>query len=266
MKRILALSLIILLLLSLFASCDSNKGEVMTDADGNTVQPVDKSGVDIDFTEFGDTYNTILGFMSNPGDYQGKSIAIKAQSSVIYNFEKNRIDKHIMLGIDPTGCCNSYYEIKTADGKYPKNGSAALFTGDFTSEGYISVTDCSPKGDDATYDIDTLKMSSDELKALISQYTASYKTSENSGKTIRIFGHHQIYNGYKWLLGLNGEGQAIWQIELYDPTSSLSFPIVSGNLVNPVEIIGTLSFYTEGEQTYACITVTEVNRVECVFG
>ena len=260
MKK-LALIITVFLACCLLIGCDSGSDE-LTDQNGNKIS---KQDVDIDFTVADDPYNTILNFMNNPSDFQGKKIAIEAQSSVVYNFAQNKVTKHIMLGLDPTGCCNSFYEIRTADGSYPKNGVKTLFVGDFTSDGYISVSEYSGSSSTAKYDIDTLNMSASELESFIFDYTQNYSSSPNATKTIRIFGHHQIYNGYKFLMGLTGEGAQRWIIELYDPTGSLSFPVTSGNLVNPVEIIGTLSFYVEGENTYACITVKEVNKVECVF-
>ena len=260
MKK-LALIITVFLAYCLLIGCDSGSDE-LTDQNGNKIS---KQDVDIDFTVADDPYNTILNFMNNPSDFQGKKIAIEAPSSVVYNFEQNKVTKHIMIGLDPTGCCNSYYEIRTADGSYPKNGVKTLFVGDFTSDGYISVSEYSGSSSTAKYDIDTLNMSASELESFIFDYTQNYSSSPNATKTIRIFGHHQIYNGYKFLMGLTGEGAQRWIIELYDPTGSLSFPVASGNLVNPVEIIGTLSFYVEGENTYACITVKEVNKVECVF-
>ena len=265
MKKLLLL-ISLCLALSLFCGCDS-ASETVTDESGNAIvsDTTDKNEVDIDFTKVNDPYNTILNFMTNPSDYHGKRIAVEAQSSVIYNFTQNKIDKHIMLGIDPTGCCNSYYEIRSFDGAYPQNGINTRFVGDFTENGYITLSNTSEPVSTAQYEIDAINMSATELEGFIKEYSSNYTLSEFSGKTIRIFGHHQTYNGYLFLIGLTGEGAQRWIIELYDPTGSLSFPVASGNLVNPVEIIGTLSFYTEGDKTYACITVTEVNRVECVF-
>ena len=67
------------------------------------------------------------------------------------------------------------------------------------------------------------------------------------------------------MLGLDGNGYQTFAIELHDGSNTISFPVVSGNIVNPVEVIGTLSFYFEGDIPYACIEVDEVNKVECVF-
>ena len=39
----------------------------------------------------------------------------------------------------------------------------------------------------------------------------------------------------------------------------------NGNVVNPVEIVGVFSYYSEGESTYACIEVTSVSKTACVF-
>lgn len=111
-----------------FCSCGSSDGVE------NSV------AVDANFRQIDDNYNTILAFMKKPTDYNGKTVAINAESSVVYNFSKNRIEKHVMLGIDPTGCCNATYEIRTDDGIYPQNGTATEFFGRFESSGYIAVS------------------------------------------------------------------------------------------------------------------------------
>lgn len=253
MKKILIL-LIVCLSLTWLVSCNNGDNpNVLTD-------------VDIDFTLIDDPYTTILGFMTNPEDVQGKSIAINAQSSVIYNFASNKIDKRIMLGIDPAGCCNAYYEIRTDNGNYPNIATNTTFIGDFTPNGYIDLKSYdSDKAVIPSYEIDTLDMTANELKNFINSYSSDYFNNENREKTVRIFGHLVNQAGYKYLLGLDQNGAQTWFIELYDPTGSLSFPVVSGNLVNPIEVIGKLSFYREGDQTYACISVERVSKVECVF-
>lgn len=220
----------------------------------------------VDFSVLDDPYNIILSFMSNPDDYYGKNIKINATSSVVYNFVQNKADTHIMLGLDPTGCCNSYFEVKHPKNEYPVNGSYTTFIGTFTSDNYIDLHSWeSVSSNEPNYGIDTLTMTADELNQFITEYTENALDSESSGKKVRIFGHHTVYNGYKFLFGVDAQGNATWNIELHDPTGELTFPTVSGNLINPVEIIGTLSVYYEGETYYACIEVEQVNKVECVF-
>lgn len=256
MKKIIIVMLTAAMLLCSFASCDKAPS-----ADG-----IDLSGVDSDFTIINNPYETLLSFMTNPKDYQGKTIAVNAISSVVYNFEKNRIDKHIMLGLDPTGCCNALYEIRTDDGNYPNIGSDTTFVGKFTSDGYIQLTDYKAKDtDDRSYDIDALSMSTADLKSLVSEHNEQKSNSKYFEQKIRIFGHVTVSSGYRYLLGLDANGRQTWAIELYDPTGSLTFPTVSGNLVNPAEIIGTLSIYMENGIPYACIQVECVSKVECVF-
>lgn len=219
-----------------------------------------------DYSLFNDPYNTILQFMVNPQDYQGQNIKIDAISSVVYNFDQNKIMSHIMLGLDPTGCCNASYEIREESGKYPENGTTATFAGTFTPDGYIDIYswEGTPSAYQA-YDIDALDLTSEQMNIMITDYLSNYSTSDQANKTVRIFGHHLIWSGYKYLAGLTADGVMTWNIELYDPTGSLSFPVVSGNLVNPVEIIGVFSVYEENGIIYPCITVTKVNKVECVF-
>ncbi len=253
MNKLLILILSILIAVS-FIACDGSQG---TAGD---------SKVDIDFTIIDDPYNTILGFHQNPEDFQGKSIAIKAGSSVIYNFSKNTVDKKIMLGLDPTGCCNAYYEIRTNDGIYPDISPETTFIGNFTENGYIELTSfSSPSAPTPKYEIDTLDMSAEELKSFILEYSSNYQESPSFEKTVRVFGHLLNQGDYKYLFGLNEKGVQTWGIELYEPTGELIFPTVSGNFVNPVEIIGKLSIYFENGIAYSCITVERVSRVECVF-
>ncbi len=255
MKKTIIMMLTAALLLCALVSCDSESSS-----------GIDLSGVDSDFTIINNPYETLLSFMTNPQDYQGKTIAVNAISSVVYNFDKNRVDQHIMLGLDPTGCCNALYEIRADDGKYPNIGADTTFVGNFTSDGYIHITDFETADTaERQYDIDALSMNASELNSFIAKYIEQQSESQYFEQKIRIFGHVAEASGYKYLLGLDSNGYQTWIIELYDPTGSLSFPVVSGNLVNPAEIIGTLSVYCEDGTPYACITVEHISKVECVF-
>ena len=258
MKKIILTLLCGALLVFSLVSCSGNGG--LDTPDTPELENV------IDYSILGDPYNTILAFMTNPEDYQGQNIKIDAQSSVIYNFDQNRVERQIMLGIDPTGCCNSSYEIRYKDGNYPVNGSNTTFIGTFTYDGYIELYSwVSDVKNDTEYELDMTTLSAGELEAFIANYNESYSTSDKLGTKIRIFGHLANFNGYPYLLGLNGDGYQTWYIELHDATGSISFPTVSGNIVNPVEVIGTLSFYYEGDELYTCIEVEAVNKVECIF-
>ncbi len=266
MKRFLFIMLSLALTLSCFA-CDSG---VSGSNNGNEAGSNDASGnaltgkVDLDLTILNDPYNTLLGFMTNPSDYQGKTVAVKATNSVLYNFSRNTVE-HIMLGYDPTGCCNAYYKIKTSDGVYPANDSETTFEGKFTSDGYIEVSGYSAKESSPSVEIDTLTMSSDELKSFIESFSVSQSSSENFGKTVRVFGHLIESEGYYYFLGLDSNGQQTWYIEAYEPTNTVQMPLGISGYLNPVELIGTMSVYYEGENAFPCITVTDANRVEGVF-
>ena len=259
MKRIFAFIICTALLTCILAGCGNEGGELSSSSKPELENIVD-------YSILGDPYGTICEFMINPTDYQGQNIKINALGSVIYNFEQNKVVKNIMLGLDPTGCCNASYEVRSKDGNYPVNGSNVTFVGTFTPDGYIDLYDwISDVKSEASYELDTLTMSADELTAFITEYTENYSTSASAGRKIRIFGHLLNYQGYPYLIGLTGEGHQTWIIELHDKTGTMSFPVVSGNLVNPVEVIGTLTFYLENDIPYACIEIEAINKVECVF-
>ena len=241
-----------------FTSCEGGKNPPKLDVD-----------VDCNFTGLStnEIYGTVSAIMSNPDDYKGKTVAITAQYSTVYNFSQNSCVSHVIIALDPTNCCDAYYEIRTADGIYPELGETASFIGTFNEGGYIEVsetiryTDGSP-----SYDVDALTMSASELETLIKTYNSSYKTSELYGKTVRIIGHHSVNDIYKFLAGLTGEGKVTWSIELITPDGdNMSLPMPSGNTVNPVEIVGVFSYYAEGDKTYACIEVTSFSKTACVF-
>ena len=254
MKKTLIFIICIAFTMCLFTGCSSNHE-----------QKPELENI-VDYSVLDDPYGTISEFMANPTDYQGQNIKIDALGSVIYNFEQNKVVKHVMLGLDPTGCCNASYEVRTDDGKYPVNGSEATFVGTFTPDGYIDLYSWeSSTKNNAEYSVDALTMSASELQAYINEFTKNYATSASAGVKIRIFGHLANQSGYAYLLGLDGSGYQTWMIELHNEDGTISFPTVSGNIVNPVEVIGTLTFYLENNIPYACIEVDAVNKVECVF-
>ena len=97
-------------------------------------------------------------------------------------------------------------------------------------------------------------------------YNAEYDGSEYFGKTIRIFGHcESTHDTLKWLLGLDGNGSATWDIELKRGNQEIAYPTAKSGTVNPVEIVGRLATYEENGIIYACITVDKISRVESVF-
>ena len=261
MKKITLIFLSLILALYLFA-CDGKKAQ---ESNGSNESNSTLTGkVDIDLTPLNDPYNTLLGFMTNPETYQGKTIAVKATNSVLYHFATNSVE-HIMLGYDPTGCCNAYYPIKTADGVYPANDAETAYEGKFTSDGIIEVSGYSCSESAPNVDIDALDMSAEELRLFITNYSTDYESSPYKDKTIRIMGHLVKDGGYYYFLGLDSEGKQTWFIEAYEPTGSVDIPLGVSGYLNPVELIGTLSFYTEGENKYPCIKVSDANRIEGSF-
>ena len=111
MKKLLSLILILSALLGTLTSCEGSKYPPRLDVD-----------VDCNFTGLStsEIYGTVSAIMNNPSDYTGKTVAITAQYSTVYNFSQNSCMSHVIIALDPTNCCDAYYEIRTADGKYPE--------------------------------------------------------------------------------------------------------------------------------------------------
>jgi hypothetical protein len=91
-------------------------------------------------------------------------------------------------------------------------------------------------------------MSAEELRSFITNYITDYESSPYKDKTIRIMGHLVKDGGYYYFLGLNSEGKQTWFIEAFEPTGSVDIPLGVTGYLNPVELIGTLSFYSEGRR------------------
>ena len=253
MKKSIALIPALFTLIFSFAGCDEK---------GKTEKY--QGDVDYNFTGLttGQVYDTILSISMNGDLYNGKSVAINAPFSVIYNFSQNRIEKYVVMSADETVCCEAYYEVRTNDGVYPDIGKSATFVGSFNSGGYIEVSEIvGQTGESAmAYEIDALEMSASELESMIKSYSLS---SELKGKTIRIMGHY-TEQGYKFLLGLSETGKSTWNIEVIGDEDT-HFPVQTGNLANPVEIIGEFSSYVEGDNEYPCIKVLQIQKIACVF-
>ena len=257
MKKISSLVLIICVLFCSLCSCSKDGVLPRLDVD-----------VDCNFTGLNNNeiYGTVAAIMSNPDDYTDKTVAITAQFSTVYNFSKNLCQTPVIIALDPTNCCDAYYEIRTADGLYPEIGETASFIGKFNSDGYIEVTEIVRYTENtAAYDVDATTMTAAELKSVIDAYTVNYSSSELNGKTVRIIGHHSVNDQYKFLSGLDGTGKVTWTIELTLQNDGITLPMPSGNVVNPVEIEGVFSYYEEDGYTYACIEVTSVSKTACVF-
>ena len=244
MKKALLIILTAVLLLS-FASC---------------------AQVDIDLRGQGNTYSSLATFIGDQKTYEGKTVAFTAIHTVLYSFSENKIVRHSMTAWDAKGEKQALYEIRKADGKYPVMGATATVIGTFRDGGYIEVdrfTDT--KIEKRKIDLEATDMSAEELKNFIAGYRKEYADSENFGDRIRIYGHCDSREGYTFLIGLDGDGKYVWEIELHDPTGKLTFPKVEGTTVNPVEIIGKLSTYVDRNVTYACIEVESVTKIQSEF-
>lgn len=222
--------------------------------------------VDVDLRGQGNTYASFATFIGDQDSYEGKTVAFTAIHTAVYNFSENKIVRHSMSAWDAKGEKQALYEIRKSDGKYPVMGATATVIGTFRDGGYIEVdrfTDT--KLEKRKFDVEATDMSAEELKEFIASYRKEYTNSEHFDDSIRIYGHCVSREGYIFLLGLDGEGKYIWEIELHDPTGKLSFPKAEGTTVNPVEIIGKLSTYVDRNVTYSCIEVESVAKVQSVF-
>ena len=244
MKRIALLLLSLLLTLSLLSSCAPQADFDLTDSD---------------------PYDAIVEMIDSHEKYTGKTVRVCGESSLLYNFSKNSVDMMLISATKDDKI--AYYEVKAEDGKYPLIGTSVTVFGSVTADKHLAVENFGKaEYDTATYDIDTLDMSTEELRAFIEGYNADYDGSEHYGKTIRIFGHcESSHDKLKWLLGLDEKGAFVWDIELYDPTGEIEYPTLADKTVNPVEIIGKLSTYESDGITYACIEVVRVIKVQSVF-
>lgn len=256
MKKLISLALILSTVLFSLIACKNDGKLPKVDVD-----------VDCNFTGLStnEIYGTVSAIMNNPDDYAGKSVAITAQYSTVYNFSENSCQTPVIIALDPTNCCDAYYEIRKSDGVYPEIGEIASFIGKFDPNGYIEVTEIIRYTENAPkYDLDAVTLTAAELRSVINDYNKNYETSELSGKTVRIIGHHAINGEYLYLHGLDGSGRITFGIELTNP-NNVSLPMPSGNVVNPVEITRVFTYYTEGDKTYACIEVVSASKTACVF-
>ena len=253
MKKLISLILAAVAVIFSFGGCDG----------GNKTEKY-QGDVDYNFTGLTESqiYDTLLSISTNDDLYAGKTVAINAPFSVIYNFSENRIEKLILISADETVCCEAYYEVRSKDGVYPDIGKSATFVGTFDPAGYIEVNEIIGETgtDTMAYEIDALQMSASELESTVKSYSLS---SDLKGKTVRIMGHY-TEQGYKFLLGLSETGKSTWNIEVIGE-EGVRFPVQTGNLANPVEIIGEFSSYIEDSKEYPCIKVKQVQKVACVF-
>ena len=252
MKKIIAIILTLCSILS-FAAC-GGENYAKYDAD-----------VKYNFTGLNSEkiYDTVAAVSMNPTDYTGGTVAISAPFSVMYNFSTNSIESTGIYAIDPTQCCNAFYELRLGEGmSYLPMGEVATFVGTFNN-GYIDVSEVVRHEESAvTYDIDTLQFSASALKSFIVSYQNNYSSSEYKDKTIRIFGHYPNTDGYQFILGLDSSGSSVWDIEI---VTDLALPKQISNMVNGLEIIGVLTTYMENGVEYPCIKVTSFSQIAGIF-
>ncbi len=224
------------------------------------------SEADIDLRWQNNVYSNLYSFINTPEEYKGKTVALTSTYMSVYDFSKNKVIRHTLAEADRTGEKRALYEIRNESGEYPRTGSRVTVFGTIAENDYIEVERFENAKSNQGFDFDTLTLSADELKAFITDYRKQYGESEYYGKTVRIFGHLKtVDEGYTFLVGLDSNGAYIWDIELYDPDGRFDYPSAEGNTVNPVEIIGELSTYTEDNVLYACIKVKQVGKAESVF-
>ncbi len=258
-KRIMLFMLIAAMLFSAVACEEHGYGYVDVDVDYNF------SGCTEDVL-----YTTLLAISNNYEDYKGKTVAISGKYSYLYDFEKSEFVSDVIIAMDPTNCCDTYFEIQFAEGISAVPGAFTTFIGTFMDSECILVTETVNYTESSKYDIDARLMSASDIKQTITDYNSNCTTSDLNGKKVMLVGHHTIYNvdetgmRYKYLTGLDNYYEA-WSIELGEIAEGLSLPVQNGNYLNPVVITGTLSFYTEnqsgGPATYACINVETIARV-----
>ena len=242
MKKLITLALALIMALG-FTSCAKN--------------------ADVDLMNKSNIYNDLAKIIGAPNDYKDKTVLLRTEYTVVYNFSENKIARHTMLAFDKTGTKRALYEVRDEEGNYPTIGAIATVSGTFRDGKYIEVNEFKDTSfDKPEVDVDALDMTADELKTFIEEFSKNYNSSESYGKTIRIFGHCIIHESYKYLTGLAKDGALTWNIELYDHSGSISYPSAEGNNTNPIEVIGKLTIYFEDNLAYACIEVEKVTPVQ----
>ena len=246
MKRILSIFLVMITLVSALSLFSCSKAS-------------------IDITYKSNVYSDLSDWINNPDKYTGKSVALNATYTVVYSFADNKIIRHTLVAYDKTGQKRALYEIRKEDGIYPAIGSKVTVVGTITKNKFINVESITGGMEEIKVDHNTISMSAAELKSFVEAYRNEYSASSYYGKKISIFGHVSSHDNYHFLIGLDADGKYVWEIELYDPTGSITFPKAEGTTVNPVQVIGELTTYVEDNVTYACIKVERVVSVESVF-
>ena len=224
------------------------------------------SGVDVNLTKKSNAYDGMVDIIQNPDKYEGKTIRLTATYSVTYSFSRNKILRHSLTEDSETGASRAVQEIVAEDGRYPLPGTRVTADGTLGEDQRLRITSFTDATiDERSFDLDALDMSAEELKDAITSFCKTYNASEIYGKTIRIFGHCIAKDGYYYLLGLDADGAMTWTVELYDPNGLVTVEESESNTVNPVEIVGELTLYTEDNLTYACILVESIAFVDGQF-
>lgn len=218
-----------------------------------------------DISDKDNIYEDMSEFIGNKDKYEGQTITLSAECTVVYNFSKNSVIRHTVVARDNDSDMRALYEIRKADEKYPKIGTVATVVGRFT-EGYIEVSEFRDATyDDRKVDISAADKSFDELKQFITDYRAACNESEHYKKSIRIYGNVVVHDGYTYLTGLDATGAYAWDIELKAKNSSVKLPTSNTKYVNAYEIVGSLDMYIENNIAYACVLVDEITAVEGVL-
>ena len=224
------------------------------------------SGVDVDLTRKSNAYDGMVEIIQNQDKYEGKSIRLTATYTVTYSFAQNKLLRHNLTEDSETGASRAVQEIVTEDGRYPLPGTRVTAEGKIGDDNRLYITSFTDAViDERSFDIDALDMRAEELKDAITSFCKTYNASEIYGKRIRIFGHCIAKEGYYYLLGLDSNGAMTWTVELYDPRELITVEETESTTVNPVEIVGELTLYTEDNLTYACISVESIAFVDGQF-
>lgn len=223
------------------------------------------SSYDVDLRSEDNVYDEFAQYIASPESVADKTVRVTSTLSAVYNFEQNKINRFVLVEPDESGEKRALYEVRYSDGNYPALGQRVTVSGAFRNGGYIEVDSFSDDASYSVFELDALDMSASELTKTIKAFRNEYRDSEYFGKTIRIFGSIATHDKYTYLVGIDGSGTPLWDIELHDPSGMIPFPTVDTFALYPVEIIGELSIYFEDSIAYACIKVKSMVKIESVL-
>lgn len=249
------LPVILLVLVLLFTGC------------APTAENDDPMAVDIDFTLIDDPYSAIFALRNDTEQYAGKTIMLTARFTAIYNFSTNKIKEYVLMATDKDGCCTvACQAVMDSAVGIPKLNTDVTVIGTFDDQSRITVLSWTSEDSlVGTYELDALTLSPEELTTLMVEFNDQKTKHEAYGTKIRICGNYTVMNGYKFLIGLDESGIALWNVELYEPVGVLEFPEVEGSYIQPLEVIGSLTVYYEDDAPYACIVVEQIAEVQCTL-